>query len=125
MDIEFVVQDIFALTRPQWKLASNIDEASKAFHLAVAQDQKTSGVEKPIDPDEGSSEPSSEDEIADDLAMHDEDGDESESEEEEAEVCPRITCGLSGMPANKNCIFRTQSINHHNETATLRKMKQS
>jgi regulator of nonsense transcripts 2 len=25
MDIEFIVQDVFALTRPQWKLASNIE----------------------------------------------------------------------------------------------------
>lgn len=44
MDIEFIVQDIFALTRPHWKLASNIEEASQAFKLAVVQDQKNSGI---------------------------------------------------------------------------------
>ncbi|KAI1000846.1 Regulator of nonsense transcripts 2 [Podosphaera aphanis] len=52
MDIEFIVQDVFALTRPQWKLASNFEEASKVFHLAVVQDQKTSGVEKVVEPEE-------------------------------------------------------------------------
>lgn len=46
MDIEFIVQDVFSLTRPQWKLASNLEEASRAFQLAVAQDQKTSGMDK-------------------------------------------------------------------------------
>src|SRR6266566_6604697 len=86
MDIEFIVQDTFALTRPQWKLASNLEEASKAFHLAVAQDQKTSGMDKATEADEASIEASSEDEIADE---HDAEGDDdSDSEEEEAEVCP-------------------------------------
>ncbi|KAK4236638.1 armadillo-type protein [Achaetomium macrosporum] len=46
MDIEFLVQDIFALTRPQWKLASNLEEATKVFQLAIIQDQKTSGLDK-------------------------------------------------------------------------------
>jgi regulator of nonsense transcripts 2 len=50
MDIEFIVQDVFALTRPQWKLASNIEEAGRAFQLAVAQDQKTSGLDKVAEP---------------------------------------------------------------------------
>lgn len=89
MDIEFIIQDIFALTRPQWKLATNLEEAAKAFQLAVAQDQKTSGADKAAEQDEGTSGPSSEDENGDDLAMGEQDGDDdSGSEEEEAEVCP-------------------------------------
>lgn len=52
MDIEFIVQDTFALLRPQWKLASNIEEATRAFQLAMAQDQKTSGADKTIEPEE-------------------------------------------------------------------------
>jgi len=88
MDIEFTVQDIFALTRPMWKLASNFEEASKAFQLAVAQDQKTSGADKHVDQDDASSEASSDDENADDLGIADADGDdESGSDEEEVEVC--------------------------------------
>ena len=83
MDIDFIVQDIFALTRPQWKLASNIEEASKVFQLAVAQDQKSTGQDKGIEQDDRTSEASSDDENGDDQ----DDDDESASEGEEAEVC--------------------------------------
>lgn len=83
MDIEFLVQDIFALTRPQWKLASNIEEATKVFQLAMAQDQKTSGLDKVVEQDDGTSAASSDDE--NDVAEHDDD-DESGSEDGEVEV---------------------------------------
>jgi regulator of nonsense transcripts 2 len=83
MDIEFLVQDIFALTRPQWKLASNIEEATKVFQLAMAQDQKTSGLDKIMEQDDGTSAASSDDE--NDGAEHDDD-DESGSEDGEAEA---------------------------------------
>lgn len=83
MDIEFLVQDIFALTRPQWKLASNIEEATKVFQLAMAQDQKTSGLDKIVEQDDGTSAASSDDE--NDAAEHDDD-DESGSEDGEAEA---------------------------------------
>jgi regulator of nonsense transcripts 2 len=91
MDIEFIVQDIFALTRPQWKLASNLEEAAKAFQLAVAQDQKTSGLDKLAEADDGMSGGSSDEENGDDMDLVEpEDDDESGSEEGdiEAEVCP-------------------------------------
>ncbi|KAI2635409.1 armadillo-type protein [Xylaria nigripes] len=52
MDIEFIVQDTFALTRPQWKLATNIEEAAKALQLAIAQDQKSAGIDKVLDQDD-------------------------------------------------------------------------
>lgn len=61
MDIEFVVQDTFVLTRPQWKLATNLEEAAKAFHLAIAQDQKSSGIDKATDQDDVSVRSSSDD----------------------------------------------------------------
>ncbi|KAK4156234.1 armadillo-type protein [Chaetomidium leptoderma] len=77
MDIEFLVQDIFALTRPQWKLASNIEEATKVFQLAVAQDQKTSGLDKVMEQDDGLSGASSDDEHD----MHHDDDDESGSDD--------------------------------------------
>jgi regulator of nonsense transcripts 2 len=84
MDIEFLVQDIFALTRPQWKLASNLDEATKVFHLAVMQDQKTSGLDKVLEQDDATSGVSSDD-------MHPEEHDDdddlgSEDADAEAEV---------------------------------------
>ncbi len=81
MDVEFLVQDIFALTRPQWKLASNLDEATKVFQLAVAQDHKTSGLDKAaVEQDDRTSGMSSDDEQDDD--------DDSGSDDGEAEVSP-------------------------------------
>lgn len=78
MDIEFAVQDTFALTRPQWKLAVNLEEAAKAFQLAMAQDQKSAGVDKNADAEDVMSVASSDDELADgDDLDHDEDGDDS------------------------------------------------
>ncbi|TRX97803.1 hypothetical protein FHL15_001558 [Xylaria flabelliformis] len=45
----------------QWKLATNLEEAAKAFQLAIAQDQKSSGIDKVVDPDEMSIRSSSDD----------------------------------------------------------------
>jgi regulator of nonsense transcripts 2 len=91
MDIEFIVQDVFALTRPQWKLASNIEEASRAFQLAVAQDQKTSGLEKAAEPADADSDGPSDGEMDDVEAEVDAEagigeGDEESESDEEAEV---------------------------------------
>ncbi|EFX05482.1 nonsense-mediated mRNA decay factor [Grosmannia clavigera kw1407] len=87
MDIEFIVQDTYALVRPQWKLATNFEEALKAFQLARAQDQKTTGVEKVIDQDDGaaSDDESSEDENenGDDLGVAEAEGDEDASSADE------------------------------------------
>ncbi len=101
MDIEFIVQDIYSLTRPHWKLASNIEEASKAFQLAIQQDQKTSGIilkaEEPEEPEmdessgdeadndaaEDAAEDSSDDEDADGSDEEGPSGRDSESEEEQ------------------------------------------
>jgi regulator of nonsense transcripts 2 len=95
MDIEFLVQDIFALTRPQWKLASNLEEASKIFQLAVAQDQKTSGLDKMAEQDDRTSGMSTDDENGEDMALAEQDDyDESGSDEGDAEVSPRPSACL-------------------------------
>lgn len=92
MDIEFSVHDVFSLTRPQWKLASNLEEAAKAFQLAVAQDQKASGADKAAEAYEPSSGPSSDDENmdADELDGEGED-EESASEDEEVEEADDVS----------------------------------
>lgn len=69
MDIEFIVQDVYSLARPQWKLATSLEEASKAFQLAIAQDQKNAGVDSAADPD-----PEADDD-AESVASSDEEGD--------------------------------------------------
>lgn len=99
MDIEFIVQDVFALTRPQWKLASNIEEASRAFQLAVAQDQKTSGLDKAAEPADPDSDGPSDGEIDDgeaevdaEAGIGEEAEEESESEEEAEASVLNPTC---------------------------------
>ncbi|KAK5653863.1 hypothetical protein OQA88_7787 [Cercophora sp. LCS_1] len=90
MDIEFLVQDIFALTRPQWKLASNLEEASKVFQLAVTADQKSSGLDKTAEQatehDDRTSGVSSDDENADDLQLGDQDDDDDDDNSEDVEA---------------------------------------
>jgi regulator of nonsense transcripts 2 len=94
MDIEFIVQDVFALTRPQWKLASNLEEASRAFQLAMAQDQKTAGLDKTVELDDADSDGSSDEGLGDgdaeaglaDVDAEVEIDDESESDDE-VDVC--------------------------------------
>ncbi|KAM3485806.1 hypothetical protein MY8738_001092 [Beauveria namnaoensis] len=89
MDIDFIVQDTFGLTRPQWKFAANLEEATKAFQEAVALDQKSSGADKAndADADDATSGASSDDEHGDlDEIEGDADVDEDDdslSEEEE------------------------------------------
>jgi len=80
MDIEFLVQDIFALTRPQWKLASNLEEATKAFQLAI----KSSGLDKAVEQDDQGSGVSSDDDAnVEDGEKEEQDGDENDGEDED------------------------------------------
>lgn len=91
MDIDFIVQDTFGLTRPQWKFAADLEEATKAFQDAVALDQKSNGGDKTndadADADDATSGASSDDEHGDiDEIEADADADDDEdslSEEEE------------------------------------------
>lgn len=89
MDIEFLVHDIHTGTRPQWKLASNLEEASKAFQLVLAQDRKAAGLEEPEhepeDQDDDSSAASSGDEICDDDADETVASDDGEGVDDDAE----------------------------------------
>lgn len=115
MDIDFSVQDTFALTRPQWKLASNLEEATKAFQLAVVQDQKTAGVDKAaVDADDGTSDSSSDDDIGDGFDIeHDGDieGDgeeDSASEEDESEEVEYASDAGSGFDDESIVVTRQQ-----------------
>lgn len=93
MDIEFLVQDLFALTRPQWKIASNLEEACKAFQLAMAQDQKSSGIDKAIESEEPDSDGALEAGICDNDAeteLPEQDGDDNSESDEEVDVSCQI-----------------------------------
>ena len=95
MDIDFIVQDTFSLTRPQWRLAADFEEAGRAFAELVKQNYKAQEQEKPIEaeePDEGSS---SEDEADEDELPVPEMDAQSSSDEAEIEVgTPLNCCGL-------------------------------
>jgi regulator of nonsense transcripts 2 len=86
MDIEFIIQDVFALTRPQWKLASNLEEASRAFQLAIAQNSKTSGLDKVVEPEDPESDGASDDENDNEIDTNLPDGDEESESEDEIEL---------------------------------------
>lgn len=94
MDIDFVVQDTFALVRPQWKLATNLDEAGRGFADAVAQNYKTQEAAKQFEPDISDDETSSEDAVGEDeLRGPDADVEEqqSSSEDADADVCLTVS----------------------------------
>ena len=98
MDIEFIVQDTFSLTRPQWKLATNLEEASKAFQLAITQDQKNAGLDKNVEQDDASSDATFDDDGGEgdgDMILPEAEGDEEDGEsgeDEDGEVNSRWRC---------------------------------
>ncbi|PWY90751.1 ARM repeat-containing protein [Aspergillus heteromorphus CBS 117.55] len=85
MDVDFLVQDTFSMTRPQWKLATDLEEATQIFSEAVAQNFKTQNAERPTDPEEDDSESSSSDEGLEEDAIPEAEDDQESSDEAEAE----------------------------------------
>ena len=66
MDIDFIVQDTFSLTRPQWSFAADFEEAGRAFAELVKQNYKAQEQEKPVELEEPDDGVSSEDEADED-----------------------------------------------------------
>lgn len=85
MDIDFIIQDTFALTRPSWKLAADFSEAGLAFAEMVKQNYKGQEQEKQIENEEPDEDTSS-DEEADDEEAHAPELDDAQSSSDEAEV---------------------------------------
>lgn len=98
MEIDFLVQDIFTLVRPQWKIVTDLDEAAKVFSEAVAAKYKQEAggraMEDPEDNESSASEDGlGEDDNAVDVEVRDssgedgeENGDENSEEEERDQV---------------------------------------
>lgn len=84
MDIDFLVQDTFTMTRPQWKLVTDLQEATRIFGEAVAQNYKTQDADRPAEPDEDDAESSSSDDGFEDDVMPEVDEDGESSDEAEA-----------------------------------------
>lgn len=85
MDTEFMVQDAFALIRPQWKPVNNLEEAGQIFAAAVKQNYQTPVAEKPTEADELEPDLSSDD-GGDEEDLRIPDADEERSSGDEAEV---------------------------------------
>ncbi|CAG8949579.1 hypothetical protein HYFRA_00007812 [Hymenoscyphus fraxineus] len=108
MDIEFIVQDVFSLTRPQWKLASNIEEASRAFQLAMAQDQKTAGLDKTTEIDDADSVDSSDDGAEDEAETGLGDGDDADEKSESNED---VDVKVPFSRRDSNCLHHIKDLN--------------
>lgn len=85
MDVEFVVQDMFSLLRPQWKIVTTLEEASHAFAEACKQNYQTTGTNRPSEQDEQDDMDDSDDGRGDDDVNVDEGEDDKSSGEEAAE----------------------------------------
>jgi regulator of nonsense transcripts 2 len=88
MDVEFVVQDAYSLTRPEWKIVTDLEEASQVFMEAVKQNYQPATTGKPAEVDEeemSASDDDAERPDDDDVAVPDDDEDKSSNED--AEVC--------------------------------------
>jgi regulator of nonsense transcripts 2 len=88
MDVDFLIQDTYSLVRPQWKIATDLEEATRLFSEAISQNYSLQDGDKGIEHEEEEIESVSSDGNADDGLEEDmvPDGDEEQSSTEEAEV---------------------------------------
>ena len=63
MDVDFLIQDTFALVRPQWKIAADLSDAAQLFSVAVAENYTSTAAEKAAEAAEEEAESTSDDEI--------------------------------------------------------------
>ena len=87
MDVEFIVQDAYNLTRPQWKLITNLDDAARAFSEAVSHNYQSSLGGKAVEPDDDDASASEDEDGPDDEDLVVPEGDDDKSSGEDAEVC--------------------------------------
>jgi regulator of nonsense transcripts 2 len=96
MDVEFIVQDAYNLTRPQWKLITNLDDAAQAFSEAVKQNYQTTATDKPAEPEDDDVSASDDDMEGpedDDMVVAEDDEKSSEDEEVCDWVCRTLLDG--------------------------------
>lgn len=92
MDVEFIVQDAYNLTRPQWKLITNLDEAARVFSEIVNQNYQSSASGKHVEPEDDEASASDDEDGPDDEELAVPEGDDEKSSGEDGEVrdacCP-------------------------------------
>lgn len=85
MDIDFLVQDTYSGTRPQWNLVTDFEEASRIFGEAVAQNFKPQDHEEKPEPEEESEDSASGEDLEEDGIPEAEDDAESSDEADVSE----------------------------------------
>jgi hypothetical protein len=90
MEVDFMVHDVFNMTRPKWQFATEFDEAASVLQLALFEQQNLDRAEKMTETEDRSSMYDSEDDHCDDFMLDGEGDvdDESLSEEDDLEVSP-------------------------------------
>lgn len=89
MDADFIVHDTYSITRPQWKIAGDLQEATLLFSEAVAQNYRTQDAGKPMEPEEDDAESSSSDEGLEEDAIPEVDEEQESSDEAEVSIPPK------------------------------------
>jgi regulator of nonsense transcripts 2 len=108
MDVDFIIQDAYMLTRPQWKLITNLEEASQAFAEAVKQNYQQSATDKHMEADEEDVSASDEDLEGpddEDVAIGEIDDDKSSVDEMEVRHVRR-----KGSPLDADCGSREAAM---------------
>jgi regulator of nonsense transcripts 2 len=121
MDVEFIVQDAYNLTRPQWKLITNLEEASQAFGEAVKQNYQTAAADKPVEQEDEDASASDDDLDGpedEDVVMPDGEGDDSSSDSEE--VC---NISLLCCKHNTNILSRIRTMTNQPNSPCLMKKR--
>lgn len=85
MDVEFIVQDAYNLTRPQWKLITNLDEAARVFSEIVNQNYQSSASGKHVEPEDDEASASDDEDGPDDEELAVPEGDDEKSSGEDGE----------------------------------------
>lgn len=81
MEMDFLIQDVYGLVRPQWKIITDLDEAAKAFAEAVSSKFKQDAGSRPeedVEDNESSASEDGEEDNAADVDLHDTSTDEGE-----------------------------------------------
>ena len=91
MDIDFLVQDTYALVRPQWKVATELSDAMRLFSEAVAVNYKQTAQDKTAAEVDEEGEDSASDEANDEDGMPDINDADSLSEEADVGLILEIT----------------------------------
>lgn len=88
MDVDFLVQDTYSSLRPQWKLATDPEEATRIFSEAVAHNYSVQDSERPVELDEEDAESSSSDEGLEEDAIPEIEEEQESSDEAEVKSLP-------------------------------------